>query len=190
MWEQFYNKGDRVVRTCSLSSVSCPDRLATSLMVDSSFSCRFLISFCSPSPSLLTRDMARIRGNQSRLCSWWSIKQTSDWFYFFIIFSLAALINTEFFSCVISKNLSTWSSTFPPPFQKHLHSLNISNLPFKEPMKIFKREKRRWEVTDLLQRTQLKSTNSQASWEVGSQLEKKIQSADRKVLLMQNPYGS
>lgn len=55
--------------TCSLSSVSCPDRFVTSLMVDSSFSCRFLISFCSPSPSLLTRDMARIRGNQSRLCS-------------------------------------------------------------------------------------------------------------------------
>lgn len=55
--------------TCSLSSVSCPDRLATSLMVDSSFSCRFLISFCSPSESLLTSDIARIRGNQSRLCS-------------------------------------------------------------------------------------------------------------------------
>lgn len=56
--------------TCSLSSVSCPDRLDTSFMVDSSFSCRFLISFCSPSASLLTSDMARIRGNQSKLCSW------------------------------------------------------------------------------------------------------------------------
>lgn len=61
---------DSVWLTCSLSSVSWPDRLDTSFMVDSSFSCRFLISFCSPSASLLTRDMARIRGNQSRLCSW------------------------------------------------------------------------------------------------------------------------
>lgn len=56
--------------TCSFSSVSWPDRLDTSFMVDSSFSCRLLISFCSPSASLLTNDMARIRGNQSRLWSW------------------------------------------------------------------------------------------------------------------------
>lgn len=40
------------------------------MTVPSSFSCRERISFCSLSPSLLTRDMARIRGNQSRFFSW------------------------------------------------------------------------------------------------------------------------
>lgn len=55
--------------TCSLSSASWPDSCLTRLMVHSNFSCRFRISFCSLSPSLLTSDMARIRGNQSKFFS-------------------------------------------------------------------------------------------------------------------------
>lgn len=64
-------------RTCSLSSVSWLVRLETSLIVDSSFSCKLRSSFCSPSPSLLTSDMALIRGNQSRLCSWMGVKEVT-----------------------------------------------------------------------------------------------------------------
>lgn len=55
--------------TCSLSSASWAESCATSVTVVSSFSCSERISFCSLSPSLLTRDMARIRGNQSRFFS-------------------------------------------------------------------------------------------------------------------------
>lgn len=61
---------NQVSLTWSLSSDSWPERLVTSFMVDSNFSCKFLSSFCSPSESLLTSDMARIRGNQSRFLSW------------------------------------------------------------------------------------------------------------------------
>ena len=56
--------------TCSLSSDSWPDSWDTRVTVLSSFSCRERISFCSLSPSLLTRDMALIRGNHSKFFSW------------------------------------------------------------------------------------------------------------------------
>lgn len=56
--------------TCSLSSESWPESRATRVTVLSSFSCRDLISFCSLSPSLLTRDMALMRGNHSKFFSW------------------------------------------------------------------------------------------------------------------------
>lgn len=55
---------------CSFSSVSCVVRVNTTFMVDASLSCNILISFCSPSPSVTTRDIACIRGNQSRLLFW------------------------------------------------------------------------------------------------------------------------
>lgn len=178
--KRLYNRGDQVVCTCSLSSVSCPDRLATSLMVDSSFSCRFLISFCSPSPSLLTRDMARIRGNQSRLCSWWTIKQTSDFFQGLIFF--VARMNKDSSHVSSPRNLPTSISTLQSnlllSFQKHPHSLNITNLQCTEPMKIFKREKRRWEVTDLHQTTRSRGPTPklvgrlEASWKEKVPVEK------------------
>lgn len=53
--------------TCSFSSVSCVVRVVTTFIVAPSLSCNILISFCSPSPSVTTRDIACIRGNQSRL---------------------------------------------------------------------------------------------------------------------------
>jgi hypothetical protein len=70
LWCRFQTPVPSEWLTCSLSSDSWPDSCLTRLMVDSSFSCRLRISFCSLSPSLLTRDMARIRGNQSRFFSW------------------------------------------------------------------------------------------------------------------------
>lgn len=45
-------------------------RVVTTFIVDASLSCNILISFCSPSPSVTTRDIACIRGNQSRLLFW------------------------------------------------------------------------------------------------------------------------
>lgn len=59
-----------LIVTCSFSSFSCDVRWDTSFMVEFSLSCRHRISFCSPSPSLLTSDIARIRGNQSRFLFW------------------------------------------------------------------------------------------------------------------------
>lgn len=56
--------------TCSLSSASWPDSWATRVTVLSSFSCNERISFCSLSPSPLTRDMALMRGNHSKFFSW------------------------------------------------------------------------------------------------------------------------
>lgn len=56
--------------TCSLSSDSCADSCATRVTVSPSFSWRQRISFCSHSPSLLTRDMALMRGNHSKFFSW------------------------------------------------------------------------------------------------------------------------
>lgn len=65
--------------TCSFSSFSWEVRWDTSFMVVLSLSCRLRISFCSPSPSLLTRDMARIRGNQSRFLFWERGQDKGNW---------------------------------------------------------------------------------------------------------------
>ena len=59
--------------TCSLSSFSCCDKVYTNRVVLSNFSWRFLISFCSLSPSSIARLIARIRGNHSRS---WSYSKT------------------------------------------------------------------------------------------------------------------
>lgn len=55
--------------TCSFNSDSCCDKVCTRLVVLSSWACKFRSSFCSPSFSSAARDIARMRGNQSRFFS-------------------------------------------------------------------------------------------------------------------------
>ena len=56
--------------TCSLRSCSCLDSVSTRRLVLSSCCCRLRNSFCSVSPSSAVSDIARIRGNQSRIFSY------------------------------------------------------------------------------------------------------------------------
>lgn len=102
--------------TCSFSSFSWEVRWDTSFIVELSLSWRFRISFCSPSPSLLTSDMARIRGNQSRFLFWegdrgeWERvrrKQKTQWDFHGGLPMLRDWRNSQRLICIFAH--------FPPP---------------------------------------------------------------------------
>lgn len=110
--------------TCSLSSASWLDSWATSATVVSNLSCSDRISFCSLSPSELTKDMARILGNQSRFFSW--KKGRCEWYLkFYILFNRDVLVwfrVTSRVIIVLNVNINTSYLKHPGHFKSNLLS--------------------------------------------------------------------